>query len=1102
MNLAQWIGSSITRRIAAATVLLTMSLVVVLGVISYQNMRTYIRGTIDATLRDDADHIALHIERLLDAMNENAAGLAENSIIANALHDPEGRSRYLVPFFLSYQLPEQVPFTIALCDPRGEVLAGSAQNSSFPLFRNKTLLEQVIRRGSPYAAMLPDKQQNILLIAHPVQPPASTRPQGMLVLEVLLDDVFDRAWRSEGARRNMNVSLQCCDDTIWERSTFNAKDPVTYGRPLHHLQPPLDVLKLAITVSEPADTAFLPLVRLTSHSVLAGIFALLLTLVLARLLAGRISRPLRSLTETANTVTKSGSLAVTIGPHGPDEVGSLGKAFGTMLSRLREATEGLEQRVQERTKDLEHAYEDLQAEKTFSDSVIDTLPGVFYVYDEQGHLLRWNKNNERVSGYSADELSRIHMSRLVPPEEREQLAANMREVFSKGYASTEVSILSKTGKRTPYLVTGIRAEIGGRSLLIGTGIDISERKIAEEEYRTILRTAMDGFLMMDLQGNIIDVNDSICRLLGYQRDELLTMCVWDLEAKESPEEIRQRIERLLRDGSARFESSMRRRDGRIVDLEVSINHSPDKGGRLMAFLRDITERTQAHEALRESEEKYRALIESTSDWIWEIDGNGIYIYASPKITDILGYEPAEVLGKTPFDLMPAKEAARLRPQVMATIAARGIFQRIENIALHKDGRHIILETSGVPIFDESGQWQGYRGIDRDVTARKEAEVRLISSEERFRAIFERSGTGITVITMDRKILQVNAAFASFLGYTEDELRGMNVADISYPDDDALNLDQYRGMLQGRYDHFHMEKRYYRKDGSIVWGLLTVTLIHGADGRTEFIVGMTEDITGRKQAEQALADMNRTLQERIDAEVAKNREKDRLMMVQSRQAAMGEMLGNIAHQWRQPLNIMGLIIQDIHDAQAHGQLTPDYLEKSVRRGMDVIQHMSQTIDDFRGFYRRDKEQQTFILNEVVDRALSFIEEGFHNNHIAIDVKMPEAVAATGYPNEFAQVLLNILNNAKDVLLDRRVLSPKLAIRVFSDQGRSVVTIADNAGGIMAEDLDRVFDPFFTTKEEGQGTGIGLYMSKIIIEQNMSGRLTARNITEGAEFRIEV
>jgi signal transduction histidine kinase len=171
-------------------------------------------------------------------------------------------------------------------------------------------------------------------------------------------------------------------------------------------------------------------------------------------------------------------------------------------------------------------------------------------------------------------------------------------------------------------------------------------------------------------------------------------------------------------------------------------------------------------------------------------------------------------------------------------------------------------------------------------------------------------------------------------------------------------------------------------------------------------------------------------------------------------------------------------------------------------MDVIQHMSQTIDDFRGFSRADKEKQTFFLNEIVDRVLSFVEAGFRSNHIAIDVKMPQAVEGNGFPNEFAQVLLNILNNAKDALLDRSTPTPKLAIRVFKDRGRSVVTIADNAGGIADGDLDRVFDPFFTTKEEGKGTGIGLYMSKQIIEKNMSGRLTARNTAEGAEFRIEV
>jgi PAS domain S-box-containing protein len=981
VNLAQWIGSSITRRIAATTVLLTMSIVAVLGIVSYQNMRSYIRETIDATLQDDADHIAVHVERLLHAINENAESIAGNYSIANALQDAEGRSSYLVPFFLSYQLPEQVSFTVALCDLKGEFIAGNAQRSPHASLRDKALLEQVARRGVPYAAMLPNKKQAGLRIAHPVRPSASMRPQGMLVIDILLDDVFNRAWREEGRHRSMNVSYQYGDARIWERTTFAEKNAVTYSRPLHHLRPPLAGLSLAITVSEPADKAFQPLERLTLHYVLAGLFALLLTLVLARLLAGRISRPLRSLTETAKEVTGSGSLAVAVGPHGPDEVGALGKAFGTMLSRLREATEGLERRVQERTRELEHAYEDLKTEKIFSDSVIDSLPGVFYVYDEQGHLLRWNKNNERVSGYSADELSRIHMGQLVPPEERAHLAAKMREVFSTGYAETKVSVLSKTGKRTPFVVTGIKAEIGGRPLLIGTGLDISKQKRAEaalieekNKSEAIIAAIGDGISVQDANFKVLYQNAIHKQLVGehlqeycyraYQReDDVCDGCPVALS---------------FRDGKVHTVERTSVQGGVPIYVEVTASPLRDASGKIIGgieVVRNITGRRRDHEALRESEEKFRALIESTSDWIWEIDTSGRYTYSSPKIRDILGYEPGEVLGKTPFDLMPAEEADRLRPQVMATIAAQGVLQGLENTAVHKDGRRVTLETSGVPVFARNGQWQGYRGIDRD-------------------------------------------------------------------------------------------------------------------------------ITGRKRAEGALEEMNRTLHVRIQQEVEKNREKDRLMMVQSRQAAMGEMLGNIAHQWRQPLNIVGLIIQDIHDAQAHGQLTPDYLEKSVRRGMDVIQHMSQTIDDFRTFYRTDKEKQTFVLNEIVDRVFSFVESSFRNSQLVIDVKMPAAVTATGYPNEFAQVLLNILNNAKDVLLERRVRSPRIAVHVFSDQGRSVVTIADNAGGIIAEDLDRVFEPFFTTKDEGKGTGIGLYLSKIIIEKNMSGRLTARNIAGGAEFRIEV
>jgi signal transduction histidine kinase len=258
----------------------------------------------------------------------------------------------------------------------------------------------------------------------------------------------------------------------------------------------------------------------------------------------------------------------------------------------------------------------------------------------------------------------------------------------------------------------------------------------------------------------------------------------------------------------------------------------------------------------------------------------------------------------------------------------------------------------------------------------------------------------------------------------------------------------------------------------------------------------------KLKQKQLEELNRTLEQRVLEEVAQNREKDHLMIQQDRQAAMGEMIGNIAHQWRQPLNTLGLLIQDLLHAQRYGELQGDYLEKSVHEGTEIINHMSQTIDDFRNFFRPEKEKEVFRPGETLQRALSFVEASFRNDNIPVILEAEDYVEIKGYANEYAQVLLNILNNAKDVLLEREIADPHVTIRLFSEEGRSVVTITDNAGGIREEVLGKIFEPYFTTKEQGSGTGIGLYMSKTIIEKNMQGKLTARNTGDGAEFRIEV
>jgi signal transduction histidine kinase len=171
-------------------------------------------------------------------------------------------------------------------------------------------------------------------------------------------------------------------------------------------------------------------------------------------------------------------------------------------------------------------------------------------------------------------------------------------------------------------------------------------------------------------------------------------------------------------------------------------------------------------------------------------------------------------------------------------------------------------------------------------------------------------------------------------------------------------------------------------------------------------------------------------------------------------------------------------------------------------MQVISHMSRTIDDFRNFFRPDKEKETFKVSRIIGNALSLIGGSYKNLQIRVEVDTGTDPTIIGYPNEFAQVLLNILNNARDALVARASAEPSITITLQETNSSTVITIRDNAGGIPEEILDKIFDPYFSTKGPEQGTGLGLFMAKTIIETNMGGTLTVRNVGDGAEFRIEV
>ena len=246
----------------------------------------------------------------------------------------------------------------------------------------------------------------------------------------------------------------------------------------------------------------------------------------------------------------------------------------------------------------------------------------------------------------------------------------------------------------------------------------------------------------------------------------------------------------------------------------------------------------------------------------------------------------------------------------------------------------------------------------------------------------------------------------------------------------------------------------------------------------------------------LAELNDKLESLVQDKTSENVKQLEILQEQTKMASMGEMIGAIAHQWRQPLNEIGISIQNLKYDYEDGLVDKIFLNNFIDKNKEIIKFMSNTIDDFRNFYRVDKTKEVFDVKEAIERTISLQMAQLKNNNIEVSVE-GDTFAVDGFKNEFQQVVLNIINNAKDALLANKQDNASIVISLAD----KMVRIKDNGGGIPLEVLERIFEPYFTTKEQGKGTGMGLYMSKMIIEENMDARLDAKNIEGGVEFRMD-
>lgn len=399
-----------------------------------------------------------------------------------------------------------------------------------------------------------------------------------------------------------------------------------------------------------------------------------------------------------------------------------------------------------------------------------------------------------------------------------------------------------------------------------------------------------------------------------------------------------------------------------------------------------------------------------------------------------------------------------------------------------------------------------------------AEEALLQSENQYRLLAENARDIIYRISLDPfpRFDYVSPSSREVIGYTPDEHYGNPALyeQVADPEDlkDFLQSLQYPMALASK----SLTMRVKHKNGSKVW-LEVKNVPVFVNDQLVAVEGIARDITEKKTNEEQLfqlnqellkkkeelEELNKSLEKRIRQEVEKNRRLDHMMALQARQAALGEMIGNIAHQWRQPLNLLSLAVYDLSDAFQYEELDAKYMENSIAEINRIIQQMSKTIDDFRNYFKPQTTKTRFQARESVNGALAFVSPYYTAHKIKVEKDLPADVFIMGYSSQFEQVLINLLKNAQDAVL--ALPSQSRTVRVIArkkGESTSLIEIFNKGAHIPENRFEKLFDPYFSTKPEGEGQGLGLFIAKMIVETNMEGRIYCQNREDGVSFFVEL
>ena len=702
----------------------------------------------------------------------------------------------------------------------------------------------------------------------------------------------------------------------------------------------------------------------------------------------------------------------------------------------------------------------------------------------------------KFTGQSYEEIKGIGWVKALHPDDVEHtIQVWKKAIETKSAYETEYRVRRADGVYRYFLTRGVpilKKEEGNIKEWVGVCVDITEHKKVEEalkeseqRFRNIFDNAADGIVLADVENRKFHItNKTFSQMLGYNAEEIKNLGVSDIHSKESLLYVTEQFEKQARgEFTLARDIPVERKDGSIFYADINTHLIKLSGKKyLMGIFRDVTERKQAEQALRESQRWQIAILDSIPDMAWLKDKQSKYIAANETLCRAFGIKLEDFIGKTDFDISPEDLAKRYQADDQKVIQSGKRLRIEEPWATKEDtGERICIETIKTPIRNEKGEIIGTSGIAHDITERKKAEEALKQSEFKYRTLLESIPQKIFLKDINSVYISCSENYARDMKIKAEEIAGKTDYDF-YPRElaEKYRADDKKIIESGETKD--IEETYIQNGQEKVVHTVK-TLVRDEQGNVIGILGIFWDITKMKQTEEEL-DIYREQMTRAE-----------------RLASLGTLSATVAHELTQPLTVISLAIENSL-AELKKISCPDSVMEDLKKGLSEVSNANSIVNRFRDFARSSPEKSVrkVDLKAVADRITGLLEESARRVRVTLQVKGMGRLPPI-YSNEkeleqlFFALVDNAIQSADGEKNHRLIISGHLR-----DDHYVELRFSDNCGGVAPENIDRIFEPFFTTRPQGKGTGLGLCIVQRIASRAGGKVRVESKIGEGSTFLV--